>query len=232
MASKFVRSATAIAAASALAFGGVSVASAAPAGSLGGLTGSLGGKKDLDTPEGDKVKLGNVGGPAWNVDVYKQVHGATTVAPGATVKTRVEIQGVKGDTRIDEVLEWMPKGFKLAKVERIKGGLIGNSVHELGQSEYAVKQTDDRTEVRVSWTEGLLIKQKPKVNAATPLLLDFTWKAPEKEGIYKNGAGVKVGAVVNNNKVFDNGTPIVVKKGAAPAGSGASGSLSGSLSGS
>ncbi len=207
MASKFVRSATAIAAASALAFGGVSVASAAPAGSLGGLTGSLG-------------------------DVYKQVHGATTVAPGATVKTRVEIQGVKGDTRIDEVLEWMPKGFKLAKVERIKGGLIGNSVHELGQSEYAVTENKDRTEVRVSWEEGLLIKQKPTVDTATPLLLDFTWKAPEKEGTYKNGAGAKVGAAVNNNKVFDNGTPIVVKKGAAPAGSGASGSLSGSLSGS
>ena len=95
-----------------------------------------------------------------------------------------------------------------------------------------MKQADDRTEVRVSWTEGLLIKQKPKVNTATPLLLDFTWKAPEKEGTYKNGAGVKVGAVVNNNKTFDNGAPIVVKKGAAPAGSGASGSLSGSLSGS
>ncbi|OFT33168.1 hypothetical protein HMPREF3166_08290 [Corynebacterium sp. HMSC08A12] len=232
MASKFVRSATAIAAASALAFGGVSVASAAPAGSLGGLTGSLGGKKGLDTPEGDKVKLGNVGGPAWNVDVYKQVHGATTVAPGATVKTRVVIQGVKGKTRIDEVLEWMPKGFKLVKVERMKGGLLGNGVHELGQGEYAVTENKDRTEVRVSWEEGLLIKQKPTVDTATPLLLDFTWKAPEKEGTYKNGAGAKVGAAVNNNKVFDNGTPIVVKKGAAPAGSGASGSLSGSLSGS
>lgn len=232
MASKFVRSATAIAAASALAFGGVSVASAAPAGSLGGLTGSLGGKKDLDAPQGDKVKLGNVGGPAWNVDVYKQVHGATTVAPGATVKTRVVIQGVKGKTRIDEILEWMPKGFKLTKVERIKGGLLGDGVHELGQSEYAVTQNKDRTEVRVSWEEGLLIKQKPTVDTATPLLLDFTWKAPEKEGTYKNGAGVKVGAVVNNNKTFDNGAPIVVKKGAAPAGSGASGSLSGSLSGS
>lgn len=232
MVSKFVRSATAIATASALAFGGVSVAIAAPAGSLGGLTGSLGGKKDLDVPQGDKVKLGNVGGPAWNVDVYKQVHGAATVSPGATVKTRVEIQGVKGKTRIDEILEWMPKGFKLVKVERIKGGLLGDGVHELGQSEYAVTQNKDRTEVRVSWEEGLLIKQKPTVDTATPLLLDFTWKAPEKEGSYKNGAGVKVGAVVNNSKTFDNGTPIVVKKGAAPAGSGASGSLSGGLSGS
>ena len=95
MASKFVRGATAIAAASALAFGGVSVASAAPAGSLGGLTGSLGGKKDLDVPQGERVKLGNLGGPAFNVDLYKQVHGATTVAPGATVKTRIEVQGVK-----------------------------------------------------------------------------------------------------------------------------------------
>ena len=229
MTSKFVRSATALAAASALAFGGVSVASAAPAGSLGGLTGSLGGQKDLDVPQGDKVKLGNLGGPAFNVDVYKQVHGATTVAPGATVKTRVEVQGVKGKTSINEIIEWMPKGFKLVKVERIKGGLLGDSVHQLGQTEYAVTQNGNKTEVHVSWEEGVLIKHKPTVDTATPLLLDFTWKAPAKEGIYKNGAGLKVGAVINNNKVFDNGTPIVVKKGAKPAGSGASGS---SISGS
>ncbi len=221
MASKFVRGATAIAAASALAFGGVSAASAAPAGSLGG-------KKDLDTPEGDRVKLGNVGGPAFNVDLYKQVHGATTVAPAATVKTRIEVQGVKGKTSINEVIEWMPKGFKLVKVERIKGGLLGDSVHQLGQSEYAVTQNKDNTEVHVSWEEGLLIKHKPTVDTATPLLLDFTWKAPEKEGTYKNGAGLKVGAVVNNNKTFDNGTPIVVKKGAAPSGSLSGSSIAGS----
>ena len=229
MASKFVRGATAIAAASALAFGGVSAASAAPAGSLGGLTGSLGGKKDLDTPEGDRVKLGNVGGPAFNVDLYKQVHGATTVAPGATVKTRIEVQGVKGKTSINEVIEWMPKGFKLVKVERIKGGLLGDSVHQLGQSEYAVTQNKDNTEVHVSWEEGLLIKHKPTVDTATPLLLDFTWKAPEKEGTYKNGAGLKIGAVVNNNnKTFDTGTLIVVKKGAAPSGSLSGSSIAGS----
>lgn len=228
MASKFVRGATAIAAASALAFGGVSAASAAPAGSLGGLTGSLGGKKDLDTPEGDRVKLGDVGGPAFNVDLYKQVHGATTVAPGATVKTRIEVQGVKGKTSINEVIEWMPKGFKLVKVERIKGGLLGDSVHQLGQSEYAVTQNKDNTEVHVSWEEGLLIKHKPTVDTATPLLLDFTWKAPEKEGTYKNGAGLKIGAVVNNNKTFDTGTPIVVKKGAAPSGSLSGSSIAGS----
>lgn len=230
MTSKFVRSATAIAAVSALAFGGVSVASAAPAGSLGGLVGSLGGKKDLDVPQGAKDKLGNLGGPAFNVDLYKQVHGATTVVPGATVKTRVEVQGVKGKTTVNEIIEWMPKGFQLLKVERIKGSLIGgDSVHELGQSEYAVTQNKDKTEVHVSWEEGLLIKHKPTVDTATPLLLDFTWKVPEKEGTYKNGAGLKVGAVVNNYKVFDNGTPIVVKKGTAPSGSGASGS---SISGS
>ena len=108
-------------------------------------------------------------------------------------------------------------------------GLLGDSVHQLGQTEYAVTQNGNKTEVHVSWEEGVLIKHKPTVDTATPLLLDFTWKAPAKEDIYKNGAGLKVGAVINNNKVFDNGTPIVVKKGAKPAGSGASGS---SISGS
>lgn len=231
MAVKFSGRMLAVAAAAALSFGSMGAASAADASgslaSLGGGLGSLGGKQDLSVPTGKKVKLGNVGGPAFNADVYTQIHGASTVEPGAEVKVRVEVQGVVGQTRIDEIIDWMPEGFELQKVERMKDGLLGSNVATLKQNEYAVNTSNGRQEVRVSWADGLIFKTKPTVTESAPLIVDFTWKAPQKEGTYNNGAGIRVGSVVNNFKVFDNAEPIVVQKGVAPVGSsGAAGSSS------
>lgn len=76
MARKIARTLTALSASVAIAMGGAGVASAADA--LGSLSGLFGGgsalgssKPDLEVPQGKRDHLGVVGGPAWNVDVYK-----------------------------------------------------------------------------------------------------------------------------------------------------------------
>ncbi len=229
MARKIVRTLTALSASAAIAMGGAGVASAADA--MGSLSGLLGGgglgssKPDLETPEGKQDHLGAVGGPAWNVDVYKQTFGASKVSPGAQVKVRVEIQGKSSNnTRVEEVVNVMPKGFKLTKVERIKAGLLGDTPAVLKQNEYAVKQNGDNTEVRVSWKDGLIFPQPPTVSPSKPVIVDFTYTAPTAEGTYKHGAGARVGSVVDPYKVFNNATPIVVSKAAAPKGSSSSSS--------
>lgn len=114
---KIIRSAAVLATVAALTVGVAGTASAQnPFGSLSSVTGSLG-QSDLAVPQGEKMRLGNVGGSAWNVDVYSQVYGATQVAPGAEVKVRVEVVGVKGETAIRELRQSMPAGFALTKVE-------------------------------------------------------------------------------------------------------------------
>ncbi|WP_295645453.1 hypothetical protein [uncultured Corynebacterium sp.] len=233
MARKIARTLTALSASVAIAMGGAGVASAADAlGSLSGLfgggsSGLFGGgsalgssKPDLEVPQGKRDHLGVVGGPAWNVDVYKQTFGVSKVAPGAQVKVRVEIQGKSNnDTRVDEVVNVMPNGFKLTKVERIKAGLLGDAPAVLKQNEYAVKQNGGNTEVRVSWKDGLIFPQAPTVSPSKPVIVDFTYTAPSVEGAYKHGAGARVGSAIDPYKVFNNATPIVVAKTAAPAGS-------------
>ncbi|KAB1504235.1 hypothetical protein F7230_03900 [Corynebacterium sp. 320] len=229
MARKLFRGAAIVATAAALSFGTAGAASAQGSlGNLGGAIGSLGGG-DLAVPTGQKVRLGNVGGPAWNADVYSQIHGASTVAPGAEVKVRVEIVGVtNNETAVHEVVDWMPAGFTLTKVETFKNGLLGSAPAVLKQGEYSSVTEKDRQVARVSLKEGLLIKQSVKVSPSKPLIVDFTWKAPEKEGTYKNGAGARVGAAFNNYKVFDNGQPVVVAKSALGSGSSGSSNSSGS----
>ena len=240
MARKIVRTLTALSASAAIAVGGAGVASAADAlGSLGGVlgggSGSLGSSKsDLDTPEGKRDELGQVGGPAWNAVVYKQTFGDSKLAPGAEVKVRVEIQGKSSnDTRVDEVVNVMPKGFKLTKVERVKAGLLGDKPAVLKQNEYAVTPAGNNTEVHVSWKDGLVFPKAPTVSPSQPVIVDFTYQAPSEEGTYKHGAGARVGSAVNPYKVFDNATPIVVSKSAATGkGAGSSSSSSPSALGS
>ncbi|WOH94784.1 hypothetical protein [Corynebacterium urealyticum] len=210
----------ALTAATAVAMGGVTAAGASPLGSLSSLGSSA--PKDLEQAQGKEYKLGNVGGPAWNVDVYKQlVTGAETVRPGATVKTRIKIQGVKGEkTKVSDLIERMPESFQLVKVETFEDGLLGGSVKQLDQSQYGVTTNDGVKQVNVGLKEGLLIKGDSTVSTHKSLVVDFTWKAGSKEGTFATGGGAKVGAVVNNYKVFDNGPKITVKKGASkPSGS-------------
>ncbi|WP_426718099.1 hypothetical protein [Corynebacterium auriscanis] len=235
MTRKIVRSLTAVSVSAAIAMGGAGVASAADA--MGSISGLLGGgsalgssKPDLEVPKGQRDLLGEVGGPAWNVNVYKQTFGATKVTPGAEVKVRVEIQGKSNNqTRVDEIVNVMPKGFTLTKVERIKSGLLGDSPAVLKQNEYAVVPAGDNTEVRVSWKDGLIIPQAPFVSPSKPVIVDFTYRAPSAEGTYKHGAGARVGSAITPYKVFNNATPIEVSKAAAPSGS-SSGSSSSSPS--
>lgn len=209
----------ALTAATAVAMGGVTAASASPLGSLGSLGSSSPG--DLEQAQGKEYKLGNVGGPAWNVDVYKQlVTGAETVRPGATVKTRIKIQGVKGETKVSDLIERMPESFQLVKVETFENGLLGGSIKQLDQSQYGVTTNDGVKQVNVGLKEGLLFKDHSKVSTTKSLVVDFTWKAGSEEGTFATGGGAKVGAAINNYKVFDNGPKITVKKGASkPSGS-------------
>lgn len=241
MSRSFARTAVTLATTAAVFAGCVGVSAAQEAtGSLSGLfgggaggaggssqaLGSLGGG-DLPVAAGEKKLLGNIGGPAYNVDLYTQLHSASgEVAPGGTFTVRVEIQGVNGDTRIDEVMSYMPANFTLVKVQRMKDSVLGSAPVTLKQGEFAQRVVDGRNEVRVSWADGLIFPKAPMVNRSTPLVVDFTWKAPEQEGSYVNGAGAKVGSLINPEERFDAAQRVVVKKGA-----GVSGSLAGSSAG-
>ena len=88
---KISKAAIAVSAAATMTLGGTAVASANPLGSLGSSA------SDLAVPKGEETRLGNVGGPVWNVDVFKTLHGSSEVKPGGTIKTRIEIKGVKGE---------------------------------------------------------------------------------------------------------------------------------------
>ena len=213
------KAAIALTAATAVAMGGVTAAGASPLGSLGGLGSSA--PKDLPQAQGKEYKLGNVGGPVWNVDVYKQlVTGAETVRPGATVKTRIKIQGVKGETKVSDLIERMPESFQLVKVETFKKGLLVGGVKELDQSQYGVTTDKGVKQVNVGLKEGLIFQGDSTVSTHKSLVVDFTWKAGSEEGTFATGGGAKVGAAFNNYKTFDNGPKITVKKGASkPSGS-------------
>lgn len=216
----------AAAAAAGIAIGGVTAAGAAPMGSLGSLGSSS--PTSLPAAKGPEVKLGNVGGPAWNVDVYKQlVSGADTVRPGATVKTRIKIQGVVGETRVEDIIERMPASFQLQKVEIFTEGLLGGEIKEVSHNQYGVTTDEGVKQVNVGLKEGLIFQGSPTVNTNKSLLVDFIWTVGEEEGTFTTGGGAKVGAAVNGYKVFDNGPKISVKKNASTGGS--SGSAQGSL---
>lgn len=226
MARKMMRGALAVASAAALGLGTAAVAQA-QTGSLSSVTGSLGGK-DLGVSSNPKQLQGNIGGPAWNVDLYTQLFGNEEVAPGAEVKVRVEIVGVQGDTNIHELRQSMPLGFQLKKVETLQAGLLGIAPKTLNQGEYASVTKDGRTEARVALEEGLIFKGPVKVNTAKPLIVDFTWKAPEKEGTYNYGAGASVGAAINPSEDFPKAGTVTVTKNAQQGGTGSLGNLGGS----
>src|SRR5699024_10062096 len=119
--------------------------------------------KDLEQAQGKEYKLGNVGGPAWNVDVYKQlVTGAETVRPGATVKTRIKIQGVKGETKVSDLIERMPESFQLVKVETFENGLLGGSIKQLDQSQYGVTTNDGVKQVTPYWLWSSCLMLPPR----------------------------------------------------------------------
>lgn len=155
------------------------------------------------------------------MDVYKQfVTGSDTVRPGATVKTRIKIQGVKGKTKVSDLIERMPESFQLVKVETFENDFLGGKIKQIDQSQYGVTTNDGVKQVNVGLKEGLIFKGDSKVSTHESLVVDFTWEAGSEEGTFTTGGGAKVGAAINNYKVFDNGPKITVKKGASkPSGS-------------
>lgn len=235
MSRKFVRSTAAVATALAVGFGSMSAASAQDAsGSLGGLFGGQGGQgssipgsSDLAQVSGTKQDLGDIGGPAWNVQLFATA--PAEVAPGQTFTVQVEIQGNRGETRIDEIRQYMPVGFKLQKIERMKDGLTGTSAYTLKKGEYGERTVDEFNRVSVSWKDGLIIGQAPMVTTSNAVVVNFTWKAPSQEGSYSFKAGASVGALIGGSKDYTAPQKITVTKGAA-TGSLGGGSSEGSLS--
>lgn len=222
MTPKFTRVAVAGAAALALAAGSMGVAGAQLGSSEGATL-----KPNLSTPQGPSETLGEVGGIAWKVELNTALHNADgKVAPGQTFKVRVNLQGINGETRIDEIRNFMPEGFTLEAIERMGNGpLGGTTVHTFKDGEYGERVVGGQRIVNVIWKEGGFLgafESKPTVSAVEPLSVDFTWRAPQTEGAYSYGAGLKVGAVMNNNKDFTAKNKIIVEKGASGSSNGSS----------
>lgn len=227
MARKFVLGAFAVLSVATLGQGTATAVQANPSGSLSSVSGSLA-KKDLDIPTNPKVRQGNIGGPFWNADLYTQLFGSGEVAPGAEVKIRLEMIGVKWETKVEELRHSMPDSFTLKKVETLETSLLGIAPKVLNQGEYTTTTKDGRTEAHVSLKEGLIFKTAVKVSSSKSLIVDFTWTAPQQEGEYKYSAGATVGSWLTSRGDYPEAGTIKVVKGAKQGGMGSLGNLGGS----
>lgn len=220
MTPKFTRVAVAGAAALALAAGSMGVAGAQLGSSEGATL-----KPNLSVPQGEPEYLGEVGGPVWSVQLNSVMHDADSkVAPGETFKVRVNIQGKNGTTRIDEIRSIMPKGFKLEKIERMGDGILGGtSVNVAKEGGYSTREENNQQVVSIIWKEGGfmgLFESQPMLSPTQSLSVDFTYRAPEREGAFSYGAGLKVGSAINPDKNFTSKNKIIVEKGASGSSNG------------
>lgn len=233
MSRKFFLKVAAVSAAAALSFGAVGTASAQ--GSLGSSGSSLGSSTPLPDAEGIKENLGTTGDPTislYRVRLNLQMvdQNSYEVAPGQEFTTRVEIQGLKGETSLNEIKAYMDESFKLVRVIRLMDSGLSSEPQTLPTNTYAQAIVDGKNEVRLSWLENkdLLgwFKGAPTIRNAQPLAIDFVWQAPQMEGEYHHGAGVSTNAAIKGSLDVRSAHDIIVKKGALNAVPVGDGSLS------